>query len=110
MGSSPCLHPLNSVMVGLADMVRLFQSAHLYRISYGEPFSAREQNHPTRADLRRRQNFVRSATASTKRFWHSKPSARLDAEGVKWGVVAANAVIVLHMLILRIKAQRPSVR
>ena len=28
----------------------------------------------------------------------------------KWGVVAANAVIVLYMLILRIKAQRRSVR
>lgn len=29
---------------------------------------------------------------------------------LKWGVVAANAVIVLYMLILRIKAQRRSVR
>jgi len=29
---------------------------------------------------------------------------------LKWGVIAANAVIVLYMLILRIKAQRPSVR
>jgi uncharacterized membrane protein (DUF2068 family) len=29
---------------------------------------------------------------------------------LKWGVVASNAVIVLYMLILRIKAQRRSVR
>jgi len=28
----------------------------------------------------------------------------------KWGVVAANAVIVLYMLILRVKAQRRPVR